>query len=180
MTHATISHTVAADIARPAPGRAYLVFILAGQRYALPASHVREVLALPELARPAGMPPLLAGYVRIGATVIPVLSLARLLGVADTELGLFTPLLILNVPDRPLTLLVDQADEIVSLTPGQLTPINREQSFNDCSIAVASVKERTVIILDPERLLSEQESRRLAELDALARERMTTLSDESS
>ena len=57
-----------------------LLFTLAGGQFALPAADIRECLPLPRLRRRPGLPPAVAGFFSFGGTTLPVLDLARLLG----------------------------------------------------------------------------------------------------
>jgi purine-binding chemotaxis protein CheW len=61
-----------------------LVFTLAGERMALPAASVREVVALPKLTRVPHAPAALLGLGNIRGTVMPVVSASGLLGRAET------------------------------------------------------------------------------------------------
>ena len=60
--------------------RRVLVFRVAGEQLALPASEVAEVIRPPRLTRVPMSPPGLAGVANLRGTVLPVVSLGRVLG----------------------------------------------------------------------------------------------------
>src|SRR4029077_2630145 len=82
-------------LARASEWDTLLVFHLAGQAYGLPLRSVQEVVPMTVLSRPPTLPVVLAGFLNLGGSAVPVLHLNRLLGVADFAVGLHTPLLVL-------------------------------------------------------------------------------------
>ncbi|HEY9244206.1 MAG TPA: chemotaxis protein CheW [Streptosporangiaceae bacterium] len=60
----------------------YVQFRVAGEAYAIPAGHVVEVAPPAELTRVPGTPPELAGVRNMRGTILPVIDLAALLGIA--------------------------------------------------------------------------------------------------
>lgn len=177
MTHAEISNDTAG---RPSRRLSYILFTLAQQLYALPTLALREVVALPQLARPAGMPRLLAGYLHLGCEAVPVLHLARLLNLTESRPGLFTPLLLLKSQQGSLALLVDQVNELVTIGSERIVPISRGEAFNDCTAGIARVNDTHVIVLEASRLLTVQESLRLAALRTDEQQRLAAFAAESS
>ncbi|HEY3997653.1 MAG TPA: chemotaxis protein CheW [Candidatus Xenobia bacterium] len=140
-----------------------LVFELAGQAYALPLAAVREIVFRPELSRPAGLPSLLQGFFALGTELVPVLSLRRLLGLPEGEPGRYTPVLVLPGPHHPLALAVDA---LIDMAPADALTVDPHASVNGCVSGHAQLGERPVSVLDPPRLLLEQEVAGLAELHA--------------
>ena len=99
----------------PAAQRRLMVFHLAGQAYALPLRELQEVVPMAELFRPPGLPSVLAGFLNLAGTAIPVLRLDRLFELPEPVLGLYTPLLLLRHPDYQVALLVDKVSEILAV-----------------------------------------------------------------
>lgn len=62
----------------------YVQFRVAGETYAVPAGHVVEVAPTAELSRVPGTRPGLAGVRNMRGTILPVIDLAALLGIART------------------------------------------------------------------------------------------------
>ena len=66
---------------REAPSSGPLVVIAVGETAcALTQEAVRALLPLPHLDRPPGLPAPLAGFLNLGGVAVPVVDLARLLG----------------------------------------------------------------------------------------------------
>src|SRR5438128_2487698 len=85
--------------------RSLLLFHLPGHACALPLASVQEVVPMPLLSRPPGLPSVLAGFLDLGGAIVPVLRLDRLLGLSEVVPGLYTPLLVLRQPEDRLALL---------------------------------------------------------------------------
>ncbi len=156
----------------PAP---FLVFRLPGLACALPLASLQEVLPLPQLSRPPGLPALLEGFLNLGGAAVPILRLDRLFGLPELALGRYTPLLVLRQPEDRLALLVESAQVVVHVRPQDVRPVRSGLSFNDCSEGEVTVGDRPVHLLSPERVLLEKERQCLAEWQAVEQERLAAL-----
>ena len=151
-----------------------LVFRLADHGFALPAARVRECLPLPLLRRRPGLPPHLAGFMTLGGAAVPVVDLARLLGLrAPDEAppleadGLYRHLLLL---EDGVALLVDRATELAAAVSA---PADRTADGwqNRCVVRQVLADGEPVALLDPDRLLRLDERERLRDLTEAARRR---------
>lgn len=153
--------------------RTLLVFSLAGQTYALPLLRMQEIVPMAALSRPPGLPDMLAGFLNLGGTAVPVVRLDRLFKLPDLTPGLYTPLLILRSAEGPLALMAERVSKIVSVPEDQIVPVRDSYSFNECADGIWNGgPEGMIILLSPERLLLEKERQSLAELEAREQERL--------
>jgi purine-binding chemotaxis protein CheW len=168
----------AVPVKSPVPsGQTLLVFHLAGQAYALPLGEVREIVPLAALSQSPGLPSVLAGFLNLGGTAVPVVRLDRLFRLPDQATGLYTPLLILRQADPPLALLVEKVSEILTLSNGAVLPLRDGHSFNDCAEGVVTAGERVILLLSAERLLLEKEQQCLAEFQDREQARLRELEE---
>ena len=153
---------------------AVLVFRLADHGFALPAVRVRECLPLPLLRQRPGLPPHLAGFMTLGGATVPVIDLARLLGLrAPDEAppleadGFYRHVLLL---EDGLALLVDRATGLTNAVPA---PSDRSPDpwQNGCVVRQLLAAGEPVALLAPDRLLQLDERERLRELTEAARRR---------
>jgi purine-binding chemotaxis protein CheW len=166
-------HAVAAIIKIMAE-RQLVVFSLAEEFCALDLASVREILPTAELSAPPGMPELLAGFLNLGGTAVPVLRLGRLFQFPAKEIGLYEHLILLRAR-RPLALLVDRVDEVRTCSEDALRPVGDKNSFNDCTQSQLTHKDRTIHVLSVDRLLLKEEEARLSELRDLEQKRLRAL-----
>lgn len=161
-----------------APTDRWLLLRLGGLVCALPQAAVAEVLPLPLLWRPPGLPASLAGFLNLDGAAVPVLDLAWLFGLpAETapqgEAALYRHLLLLEgVPAQAL--LVDRVLDLVPAQPAQRRPVAPEHSLNGCVVAELDLPGQPglVHLLDPARILLAQEQAALAELQQGAQRRL--------
>jgi len=140
-----------------------VVIAVGGVACALPQAAVRALLPLPHLDAPPGLPAPLAGFLNLGGTAVPVVDLARLLGLPPGEPHPYRHLVLLH---GNRALLVDRAADV--LPPGQpIRPVEPGRSLNGLNTGVLEVGDDAVHLLDPTRLLLAEEA---ATLDDLARQ----------
>jgi purine-binding chemotaxis protein CheW len=117
-------------------------------------------------------PSFLSGFFDVGGQLVAVISLRRLWGMPDCEWELYSPLVILKATPQQIALEIDGITRIVDIDDDELVPVTDGCSLNDCASAVARLDDQAVVLLSPERILLEQEQRRVAELAGMARQRV--------
>jgi purine-binding chemotaxis protein CheW len=163
-----------ADASNCLRGR-YLVFHLADRAYAVPVAAVEEIVPMAELAEVPGGPSFLAGFLNVGAKPIAVISLRRLFQLPVVERELFTPIVILKSARHPIALEVDAVKEIADIKDEDAVALGEGCVVNGFAVAAARLDGTTVLLLSPDRLLLEEERRRLAELADIARDRLAAV-----
>ena len=146
-----------AEPARPLPEpRAELVaFALAGQRYALPLSGLREVLPRAALTPVPGAPGEVVGLLRVRGALLPVVDLRRRLGVPPAPARTGDRIIVLRDGPVPAGVLADSVEGLVRVD----TPISNDQPEihgAPASRLVRSVLETpdgVLTILNPEAVL---------------------------
>lgn len=154
---------------------ALVVFDVGGRNCAVPAAAVREVVHYAELARPPGMPGMLEGFLNYAGEMLPVVRLDRLFGLGDRTPGLYSPMLVLRASCGRLVLLVDSVRAVSVVERGELLSVEDGAAFNGCLQAEVVVRGETVHVLAPERILLEQEHRRMNELRQMVDQRLAAL-----
>jgi len=76
----------------------YLTFEMAGENYAIPIAHIREVLLVPTVARIPRMPEFMRGVINLRGAVVPVLDLKLKFGLGNTELTEATAIIVIEIP----------------------------------------------------------------------------------
>lgn len=115
------------------------------------------------------------GFLNLRGIAIPVIRLDRLFELPVISPGLYTHLVILNVTHPPVALMVDRVTDIRKVSTDALLPVPEQRVFNDCVEALVSGADGEVHLVLPDRLLLEEERRRVAELQALEQERLRAL-----
>jgi purine-binding chemotaxis protein CheW len=153
----------------------HVVFRCGEQSYALPIERVEEILPLAEVAHVPNAPSFLNGFLDIGGEPVAVISLSGLLGIERREPELYTPLILLKSASPRIAMEVDEVLQIVELDEQDLRPIIEDCSFNDCAASSVRVDDKTLLVLSPQKLLLEEEQKRIAELTAMELRRLEAL-----
>ena len=157
---------------------AFLLLDVAGVACALARTSVSEVLPLPDLhAPPAGGGPL-AGFLNLGGSPVPVVDLARLLGLstnaARRDAGDAYQHILLDAP-RGTGFLVDRVEDLITVEDAALRPVAAERTLNGCVVAEIARDDGLVHVLGLAHLLSAEERARLSALTDAAAERLAAL-----
>src|SRR5216684_9375799 len=139
-----------------------LIFHSSGLNCAFPLDAVQEIVPMAWLSRPPGLPSLLAGFLDLRGTAIPIIRLDRLFDLPEQRAGLYTPLIIPRGPDTPVGVLVSSIRHIVSAAETAFLPLPERHTFHDCASATVEVDGDMVHVLCPERILLENERSLLA------------------
>jgi purine-binding chemotaxis protein CheW len=143
---------------------AYVTLHVAGETYAVAASAVSEIVLLQPLTRIPAMPRCICGLMNLRGTVMPVVDLARQLGVGETEISGQTCVAVVDAPESdglrsPMGVISDEVQDVVMLDEASIDPAPAFGArVNPAYLAgVTRIGERYVLVLDLARILSADE-----------------------
>lgn len=140
-----------------------VVFILDGQRYALPLGSVEKVLPMVEVSPLPKAPAIALGVINLHGAVVPVLDLRRRLGLPPHAYGPTAHLLVTTTPGRRLALPVDEVLGVTQITAEAVIPPEALLPAMDQLAGIVALPDGLLFIHDLQRFLSLDEERRLAE-----------------
>jgi len=152
-----------------------LIFQIAGHECAIPCGRVQEVVSMAATAQTPGQPSTVEGFLNLRGEAIPVVILRRLFALPEIEPGIHTPVIIARLGDALTGLLVDRVHEVAMIDSGEIKPLAENHSLNECADAYVIFGGRRVVLLDCDRLLLEEEKRRIIELQAAMQFRLRQL-----
>lgn len=130
-----------------------VVFVLAGQRYALPIDAVQEIQQIVAMNEVPETLPGVIGMVNLRGEVIPAVDLRRALALEAAPIGVQTPMIIARVTGSLVALVVDEVEDVVPLPPGALQDAGDILPLSDRLIGLCRLDSGLVYLLDPDRLL---------------------------
>jgi purine-binding chemotaxis protein CheW len=148
--------------------REVLLFMLEGQRYALPLEDVRELVRAVRLTPLPRAPAVVEGLLDLRGELLPVLDLRRRFRLPDRRLSPSDHLIVAQAGRRNLALRVDRAEGLLALEPGQLDTSPRELPGVGYVAGALKLTDGLVLLHDLRTFLSEAEALELEE--ALAKE----------
>ncbi|WP_374538969.1 chemotaxis protein CheW [Chitinimonas taiwanensis] len=139
-----------------------LPFELGGLRFALPAAHVLRVLpTLPHQPLPAA-PAVIRGLALLQGQLVPVIDLARRLGLPTPAFGLWSHCIWLRSTQRELLLPVERSAPVRELA-GELHALDRLQASDSPLAGVLQAEDGLLLLHDVEALLSAADEQALAQ-----------------
>lgn len=154
----------------------YLFFSFGGRRCGLPTSAVREIQHICELGKLPGLPRFIEGMMQLGADVIPVIRPERLFDLPEDPVGLYSPVIRLRAVGGDLAILVREVERIVTIATSNITDVTDALTFNGCVSGETNINGDVIPLLDPDRILLEQERRAVDQFAAIAQSRVDDLS----
>ena len=144
---------------------------------ALEASEVREIVLMPQLSTPSGLPSMIAGFLNLAQKPVPVIRIARLLNLPETNYGLYTQIMIVRGGTDGFSAgwIVDRVTQIVSIAEEEVLQVPKDHCFRDCAQGIFTVSGTPVTILAPDRVLLAKERQCLQEFQAMELKRADEL-----
>jgi purine-binding chemotaxis protein CheW len=148
----------AARVLREAAGMEVVgTFFLAGQEFALPADHVREVVGMPERITPIPLSPAcLEGIFTLRGAAIPLLNLGRIFDPAAPAASSGQRIAIVDVDDIQVGLVFDATGEVLRVRPEQRAGLRWSEGRQPGVVAGAITLEdgaRIIQMLDAAHLV---------------------------
>jgi purine-binding chemotaxis protein CheW len=142
----------------------FLLFALAGGRFAVPVACVREIVRAVAVSPLPSAPEPVAGVIGVRGEPVPVLDLRRALGRADEALGVDEHFLLVRCGPRTVALRADHAEGVASFAADRLAAAEALVPGARHVAAVAGTAEGVVVVHDVESFLSAAEHRLLTRL----------------
>jgi purine-binding chemotaxis protein CheW len=143
--------------------REVLLFMLEGQRYALPLEEVRELVRAVRLTPLPRAPAVVEGLVDLRGELLPVLDLRRRFRLPARPLSSTDHLVVAQAGTRRIALRVDRAEGLLALEPGMLDTSPRELPGVGYVAGALKLPDGLVLLHDLRTFLSEAEALELEE-----------------
>ena len=136
--------------------REFLAFKLGSEEYGIDILRVQEIRSYEEPTRIANAPPFIKGVVNLRGVIVPIVDMRLKFNLEQASYDSFTVVIVLNVANRVVGMVVDSVSDVITLTPDQLRPVPEFSSAieSDHLLAIGSVAERMLILVDIEKLMT--------------------------
>ena len=145
-------------------GGKYLTFRLGPETFGLYILHVHEIIGLLPIVQVPRTPVQVRGVINLRGRVIPVTDLRRKLGMPDHQDTERTCIVVVHVfranRSEVMGLIVDEVAEVLEVVETQIEPAPSFGNEVDSQIllGVGKVAEKTILLLDLERLMNSDEA----------------------
>ena len=139
--------------------REFLAFKLGSEEYGINILRVQEIRSFEPPTRMANAPACILGVVNLRGTIVPIIDMRIKFGLDDVKYDSFTVVIVLNIGKQVVGMVVDGVSDVITLAPEQLRPVPHFSSAinQDHVMAIGSVGERMLILLDIERVMNSAE-----------------------
>jgi len=143
-------------------------FMLAEEEYGVEVLKVREIIRMPAITRMPNTPRHIEGIINLRGAVIPIISLRRRFNLMENGHGNQTRIIIMEVVGSQTGFIVDAVSEVIRIRRSEIQPppslvlsggIGREFISG-----VFSHAERLLILMDIDRMFSDDERDNIAEM----------------
>lgn len=135
-------------------------FELDKEEYGVDVLSVREIIRLPAITKMPNTPNYVEGIINLRGTVVPIISLRRRFSLMDAELDRRSRILVMEAGGALTGFIVDAVAEVIRISSTEIQPPPAVTFGNAAQEAITGVvnhAERLLIVLDLNRLFSEEE-----------------------
>jgi len=147
----------------------YLSFVLGAEEYSVEILRVREIIGIIDITPLPQTPDYIKGVINLRGKIIPVVELRTRFNLESVEYTNATCIIVVEVNSHDgdqlhMGVIVDTVSEVLDINADQLEPAPRfANSVNtEYILGIGKVKEKTIILLDINKVLSSEEIDSLA------------------
>jgi purine-binding chemotaxis protein CheW len=159
MSQSPTPHDSSAGAAQGAPVTSiqeFLSFKLASEEYGIDILRVQEIRSYEAPTRIANAPAFVKGVINLRGVIVPIIDMRLKFNLGEVNYDGFTVVIVLNIGRQVVGIVVDGVSDVITLTPEQLRPVPQISSAidNEHLLAIGSVGDRMLILLDIEKLMN--------------------------
>jgi purine-binding chemotaxis protein CheW len=144
----------------------FLTFILGSEVYGIEILKVREIIGLMDITTVPQTPDYMKGVINLRGKVIPVIDLRLKFSMPEEEHTQETCVIVVEVNNTSIGIIVDSVSEVSDISGGDIeeAPSFGQGIDTDFITGLGKVKEKIIILLDIETVLSSEELEMVEEL----------------
>lgn len=154
-----IAHSTPKSALQELAIREFLAFKLGDEEYGIDILRVQEIRSFERPTRMANAPAYILGVVNLRGVIVPIVDMRIKFNLSEVNYDTFTVVIVLNIGKQVVCMVVDGVSDVITLTPEQLrlVPDFSSSIGSEHLLAIGSVGQRMLILLDIEKLMSSVE-----------------------
>lgn len=139
--------------------REYLTFRLGSEEYGLNILNVQEIRGYDAVTKIANSPAFIKGVINMRGVIVPIIDMRIRFNLGEATYNDMTVVIILNIGRRVIGMVVDAVSDVTSLKNEQVRPAPDFGAVLDTAYidGLATVDERTIIVIDIEKLMTAED-----------------------
>lgn len=145
----------------------FVIFKLDTEEYGIDIMNVREIAPYQDVSKVPNTPKFIEGVINFRGVVIPIINLKKRFSLSDQGIQPDTRLIVINLEDKQIGFIVDEASETVRLDDSEIEPAPDLIAGVDRSyiLGVGKKDKRLIILIDLVKILSADEIEKLKTID---------------
>src|SRR5450830_25456 len=137
----------------------FLAFKLGSEEYGIDILRVQEVRAFAEPTRIALSEPYVLGVINLRGLIVPIVDMRLKFNLATVSYDEMTVVIMLNIAQRVIGIVADGVSDVIRVAQEQMRPVPDISSSigNEHFLAIASLEDRMLILLDIVKLMQSHE-----------------------
>ncbi len=143
-----------------------VAFQLGGEDFGVDIMQVQEIIRMPEITRIPQSPDYVGGVINLRGKIIVVINLGMRFGLASKELDDDSRIIVVEVDNHVLGMVVDSVSEVLRLPSADVEPapeLIKAKINAEYLKGVGKLGNRLLILLDLEKVLTDEEISRVTE-----------------
>jgi purine-binding chemotaxis protein CheW len=135
-------------------------FHLDQEEYGVEVLKVREIIRMTTITQMPNTPHYVEGIINLRGKVIPIISMRKRFGLAEAEKDSHTRIIVMDMGGELTGFTVDSVSEVIRISGSEIQPSPAVVSSSigqDCIAGVINRAERLLILLDLDRMFSDEE-----------------------
>jgi len=137
-------------------------FSLDQEEYGVDVLKVREIIRMPTVTRVPNTPHYVEGVINLRGKVIPIISMRKKFGLGEVINDKQTRIMVMDVDGELMGFIVDAVSEVIRISGSEIQPspaVVASGVDQECIAGVINQPERLLVLLDLEKMFSQDEKR---------------------
>ena len=144
----------------------YVIFKLNKEEYGVEISHVQEITEIKSITTVPNTPTFVEGIINLRGKIVPIVSIKKRFDLPQLGEMEEQRIIIINLKEKQVGFIVDDASQVLTLDESQIEnpPELIAGIDRDYIIGIGKVEEKIIVLLDLEKILSEQEQKEIEKM----------------
>jgi len=150
--------------------RQLVVFDLSDEAYGVDIAAVREIMRMQEITEVPRAPEFVEGVINLRGNVVPIVELGQRLGHSAKERDKETRIVVMDIAGHDIGMIVDKVSEVLRIPGDSIEPPSSviTTADSDYLMGIAKLEKRLIILLDARRVLTDETTDAMADLETEA------------
>lgn len=141
--------------------RQYVTFAIGDELFGIDVAKAQEVLNLSSVTKVPNTMPFMKGVIDLRGKIVPLIDMRIKFGIPERAYDKNTVIIIARIRGLLSGLIVDSVSDVISMTLEDIqnTPHFAAEIEKDAVVGIGRIKEKLVIVLNADKILTEEEVR---------------------